>query len=89
MLLDGIRQLREHRLAANLHLVVPNAYENLRLERVREDVGVALHLTRRRRQKTNVTGEITGRTLRNNLHSARRHGQRICRRRHCTLDVFT
>lgn len=42
--LDGVRELREHRLAANLHFVVPNAHKNLSLEGVREDVGVALHL---------------------------------------------
>lgn len=65
MLFDGIRQLREHRLAANLHLIVPNAHENLRLERVREDVGVALHLEGG--QATNVTGEITRCTFINKL----------------------
>lgn len=45
VLLDGIRQLGEHRLAADLHLVIVNAHKNLCLERVRKDVRVALHLT--------------------------------------------
>lgn len=44
MLLDGVGELREHCLAADLYLVVPNANEYLRLERIREDVGVAFHL---------------------------------------------
>lgn len=44
VLLDGIREFCEHRLAADLNIVVPYADEDLRLERVRKDVGVALHL---------------------------------------------
>lgn len=44
VLLDGVREFGEHRLAANLELVVPYANEHLRLERVGEDVRVALNL---------------------------------------------
>lgn len=44
MQLDGIREFGEHRLAANLELVVPYANEHLRLERVRENVGIAFNL---------------------------------------------
>lgn len=44
VLLDGIGEFGEHGLAADLHLVVPNTNKNLRLERIWENVGVALHL---------------------------------------------
>ena len=44
MQLDGVRELGEHGLAANLELVIPYANEHLRLERVGEDVWVALYL---------------------------------------------
>ena len=44
MQLHGIGELGEHRLAADLELVVPHAHKHLRLKGVGEDVGIALHL---------------------------------------------
>lgn len=44
MLLDGVRELREHSLAADLEFVVPHAHKYLCLEGVRENVRVALDL---------------------------------------------